>query len=143
MGKLIIDTVTGTILNAEGCYVLDDTDWTSDDFTDREIAELAAKSGKSLMKIGEDTGWGDNAYKYTVSFSPETIKQETELWLNSGMHEDDDPQLAELVWAKEEATLEQLQNIAELAMGGENIWEYFYSNMTEAISEAYEMKEAK
>ena len=44
MGKLIIDKVTGTVLNIEGCYVID-ADQLDDSFTDSEIADLADRVG--------------------------------------------------------------------------------------------------
>ena len=44
MGKLIIDKVTGTILNIEGCYIID-ADQLDDSFTDSEIADLADRVG--------------------------------------------------------------------------------------------------
>jgi hypothetical protein len=44
MGKLIIDKVTGTVLNIEGCYVIE-AEQLDDNFTDSEIAELANRVG--------------------------------------------------------------------------------------------------
>ena len=44
MGKLIIDKVTGTVLNIEGCYVIEG-DQLDDSFTDSEIADLADRLG--------------------------------------------------------------------------------------------------
>ena len=56
MGKLIIDKVTGTVLNIEGCYVIE-ADQLDDSFTDREIADLADRLGMpvSEYKITVDT----------------------------------------------------------------------------------------
>ena len=56
MGKLIIDKVTGTVLNIEGCYVID-ADQLDDSFTDSEIADLADRLGMpvSEYKITVDT----------------------------------------------------------------------------------------
>ena len=53
--KLIIDKATGTILNIEGCYVID-ADQLGDSFTDREIADLADRVGVpvSQYKTNED-----------------------------------------------------------------------------------------
>lgn len=47
MGKLIIDKVTGTILNIEGCYVIE-ADQLDDSFTDSEIADLADRVGTPI-----------------------------------------------------------------------------------------------
>jgi hypothetical protein len=48
MQKLIIDKVTGTVLNIEGCYVID-ADQLDDSFTDSEIADLADRSGLPIV----------------------------------------------------------------------------------------------
>ena len=49
MGKLIIDKVTGTVLNIEGCYVID-ADQLDDSFTDSEIADLADRVGVPVAR---------------------------------------------------------------------------------------------
>jgi hypothetical protein len=56
MGKLIIDKVTGTVLNIEGCYVIE-AEQLDDSFTDSEIADLADRLGMpvSEYKITVDT----------------------------------------------------------------------------------------
>jgi hypothetical protein len=54
MGKLIIDKVTGTVLNIEGCYVID-ADQLDDSFTDSEIADLADRVGKPVAMDAEMT----------------------------------------------------------------------------------------
>jgi hypothetical protein len=52
MGKLIIDKVTGTVLNIEGCYVID-ADQLDDSFTDSEIADLADRVGTPINVASE------------------------------------------------------------------------------------------
>ena len=55
MGKLIIDKVTGTVLNIDGCYVID-ADQLDDSFTDSEIADLADRLGvKVTLDIDVNT----------------------------------------------------------------------------------------
>ena len=49
MGKLIIDKVTGTVLNIEGCYVIEG-DQLDDSFTDSEIADLADRVGVPVAR---------------------------------------------------------------------------------------------
>ena len=51
MGKLIIDKVTGTVLNIEGCYVIEG-EQLDDNFTDSEIAELADRVGIVQQDVG-------------------------------------------------------------------------------------------
>jgi hypothetical protein len=52
MGKLIIDKVTGTVLNIEGCYVIE-ADQLDDSFTDSEIADLADRVGTPINVASE------------------------------------------------------------------------------------------
>lgn len=54
MGKLIIDKVTGTVLNIEGCYIID-ADQLDDNFTDSEVAELADRVGNPVAMDDEMT----------------------------------------------------------------------------------------
>ena len=49
MGKLIIDKVTGTVLNIEGCYVIEG-DQLDESFTDSEIADLADRVGVPVAR---------------------------------------------------------------------------------------------
>lgn len=143
MAKLIIDAVTGTILNAEGCYIIDDTDITSDDFTDREIAELAERVGKSIKKIGTDTGWGDNAYRYTVSYSPLSIRDEANSLIEGGIYGEDEEEHSLLMWAGEDATEEELTEVSNYIMSWESIWQDFGSTVMEALREIKKQKEGK
>ena len=50
MQKLIIDKVTGTVLNIEGCYLID-ADQLDDSFTDSEVADLADSVGVRITDI--------------------------------------------------------------------------------------------
>lgn len=51
--KLIIDAVTGTILNTEGCFIVEENDILGEDLSDSEIAELAHIKGTRLETILE------------------------------------------------------------------------------------------
>ena len=51
MSKLIIDTMTGTILNIEHCYVIEAEELTDDDSTCAELLAVADRSGKSISEI--------------------------------------------------------------------------------------------
>jgi hypothetical protein len=55
MQKYIIDKVTGTILNIEGCYVID-ADQLDDSFTDSEIADLADRVGVPVSEYNKTQG---------------------------------------------------------------------------------------
>ncbi len=139
MTKLLIDATTGTILNIEGCYIVDASEMTDDDFTDRELAALAERSGKSLAKLGADTGWGDNSYKYTVSYSPLSIKDEADSILEGGIYEEGDREYEALVWVAE-AELEDLVDVSDSIMAQDAVWDGFRDNLTEMLVFVHAMK---
>jgi hypothetical protein len=137
--KYIIDTQTGTIVSAEYCYIVDDNDISEDlnPMSDRELSELAQNVGVRLTTIGQETGWGDNKYRYTVSYSPLSIKDESDSLLEGGIYEETDREYPALMWAKNEATVEQLQTISDWAMAHDSVWNGFRENLTEALVFAY------
>ena len=134
MGKYIIDTQTGTMVSAEYCYIVDDADISEDlnPMSDTELSELAEKVGVSLRKIGQDTGWGDNAYRYTVSYSPLSIRDEADSLLEGGVYEEGDREYEALVWAKD-ADLEDLGDVSESIMSADAVWDGFRENLTEML----------
>jgi hypothetical protein len=137
--KYIVDTQTGTIVSAEYCYIVDADDISEDlnPMSDRELSELAQNVGTRLTTIGQETGWGDNKYRYTVSYSPLSIKDESDSLLEGGMYDDGDKEYDALVWAKDEATLEQLASIADWAMAHDSVWNGFRENLTDAVMFAH------
>jgi hypothetical protein len=144
MSKLIIDTQTGTILNIEHCYVIEAEELSDDDFTCDELQVVADRAGISISTMGKDTGWGDNSYRYTVSYSPKSIHDEADSLLEGGMYEEKDKEYSALVWAQTEATTEQLQTISDWAMARDSVWDGFRDNLTDALMFVYgETKETK
>ena len=62
MQKLIIDKVTGTVLNIEGCYLID-ADQLDDSFTDSEVADLADSVGvriTDIIMLGQRKGYNND-----------------------------------------------------------------------------------
>ena len=54
--KLLIDSQSGTIVNADHCYIVDTDDLTSEEsaleaFSDEEISNIARKHGISLQSM--------------------------------------------------------------------------------------------
>jgi hypothetical protein len=131
MGKLIIDATTGTVIAAENCYVVDDSALTEDNYSDSELCEIA-KTGKSVQSMGERTGWGDNAYSWSVSYSPLSIRDEAEVLIEGMVYVDGDPEYESLVWVRT-ATQEQLEDISNYAMSHDGVWDGFRYAMTDAI----------
>lgn len=134
MTKYIIDAVTGTILDMDSCYIVD-AELLGDDLmmTDSEAGELANEHGISVAKMTRDTGFGDNSYSYTVSYSPLSIKDEASALLDGGVYDEDDREKKALTWASETATPEQLALISNFIMGQDSVWDGFRENLMEAL----------
>ena len=140
MSKLIIDTQTGTILNIEHCYVIESEELGVDDFTSSELQAVADRCGKSISEMGSDTGWGDNSYRYTVSYSPLSVKDEADSLLEGGVYEEGDMEYNSLVWARDEANSEELKFVSDWAMVHDSVWEGYRGNLTEALVWVYKNK---
>lgn len=133
MTKYIVDAVTGTILDMASCYIVD-AELMGDDLmlTDSEAGELANEHGISVAQIARDTGFGDNAYRYTVSYSPLSIKDEADSLLEGGVYEEGDREYEALVWAKD-ADLEDLRAVSDSIMSQDAVWDGFRDNLTEML----------
>jgi hypothetical protein len=140
MTKYIIDGSNGTILNMSDCYIID-SEHLGDDIiiSDREAGELAIKHGISVAKMALDTGFGDNAYRYTVSYSPLSIKDEADSLLEGGIYEESDREYEALVWAKD-ADPEELRVISDSIMSQDAVWNGFRENLTEMLVFAHAFK---
>lgn len=134
MTKYIIDAVTGTILDMASCYIVD-AELMGDDLmlTDSEAGELANEHGISVAQMARDTGFGDNAYRYTVSYSPLSIKDEAEALLDGVIYEDDEIEKKALTWARETATPDELRSVSDFIMGQDSVWDGFRENLIEAL----------
>lgn len=143
--KLIIDSVTGTVLDLDSCYIVDPSKLSDeetvaiDEGSDAERSEIALRAGISVEKMGWDTGWGDNKYRYTISYSPNSLRDEADSLLDGGIY--DDPEDAEyrkiLEWVVKEATQEELSNISDWIMGADHVWDGFRQNLMEGLTYWY------
>jgi len=131
MSKLIIDATTGTVLNADNCYVVDASVLTEDTYSDSELCDIA-KTGISVAVIGQDTGWGDNAYRYSISYSPLSIKDEAQTRLDAGMYDPDEPEYEAMKWAVK-ASIDKLQKVSSLIMEDNNTWCDYSTNIMLAL----------
>lgn len=149
MPKYIIDATTGTVLDMEECYLVDTDTMTDSDLdlleepaSDSELGELAKRAGKSIKKIGQDTGWGDNAYRFTVSYSPLSIKDEADAYIEGAVYSEGDREYDALVWAKD-ASIEELEEISYWVMNNDSVWDEFRPNFIEALLWVFNNKEEK
>lgn len=143
MARLLVDATTGTVLDIENCYIVDDQNLsdenksTLENGSDSEIGALAIGFGKRLVTIGNDTGWGDNAYKFTVSYSPLSIKDEADALLDGGVYEDDPDIKDALMWVRDIAETEDLETIAYSIMSNDGVWDGYRNNAIESIMFVY------
>ena len=138
MTKYIIDATNGTILNMNDCYIVD-AELLGDDImlSDSEAQQLANEHGISVAKMARDTGFGDNSYRYTVSYSPLSIKDEADSLLDGGVFVEEDKEYKALLWIKDEATTEQLESIADGAMSNDSVWQEFRETLIPQIMFVY------
>lgn len=139
--KLIIDATSGTILNADDCYIVLAEDLPDMELSDSEVGSIAKKHGLSLLKLGADTGWGDNAYRYTVSYSPLSIRDEADSLLEGGIYEspEDEKYKRALEWVRSTADPDQLAAISDFVMGHDGVWDGFRENLMEAVMFIYDV----
>ena len=140
MTKLIVDATNGTILNMNDCYIVD-AELLGDDIvlSDREVQDLANKHGISVAQMARDTGFGDNKYRWTVSYSPLSIKDEVDAWIEGGVYTNDDDEYPALLWAKD-ASEEDLSIVSDTIMSNDGVWDDFRNNLLESLFWAYKSK---
>lgn len=141
--KLIIDKTTGTVLNIEGCVIVETDDLDDhdshllDEASDSELSSIGERYGISIQQMGNDTGWGDNKYRYTVSYSPLSIKDEVETLIDGGIYTEEDREWKALQWIQNEATKADLEDLSDWIMSSDGVWDGFKSNMMEWLVHLY------
>lgn len=141
MGKLIIDATTGTVLDVGNCYIVEAEHLVDDTYSDSELAEIAEKHGKSVYEMGLNTGWGDNAYRYTVSYSPLSIRDEANAYLDGGVYAEADEEYWALRWAGENAEIEELAELADEIMSDDAVWDGYKARFVEELRTYYAKKQ--
>lgn len=138
MSKLIIDATNGTILNMNDCYIVD-SELLGDDImlSDSEAQEIANEHGISVAKMARDTGFGDNSYAYTVSYSPKSIHDECLMFLEGGIYDETDREWNAVKWVLETATQDQVENLSSWVVANDSVWNEYRSNLMEALMFVY------
>ena len=142
---LVIDAQTGTILNAEHCFIVDEDKLNDqskadlDSGNDSEVGSVARTYGVSLMEMGHNTGWGDNKYGYTVSYSPLSIKDEAEAYIEGGVITANEPEFEALMWVRNLPPA-QLEDISLYIINDESVWDGFRELFLEAVMNAWEKR---
>jgi hypothetical protein len=141
--KLIIDKTTGTVLNLEGCVIVETDDLNDHDShlleeaSDSELSDIGERCGISIQQMGRDTGWGDNKYKWAVSYSPLSIKDETQMLVEGGVYTEEDTEWKALQWIQTEATKADLEDLSDWIMSGDSVWDGYKSNLMEWLVHIY------
>lgn len=141
--KLIIDKTTGTVLNLEGCVIVETDDLNDhdsnllDEASDSELSDIGERCGISIEQMGRDTGWGDNKYKWAVSYSPLSIKDEVDSFIEGGIYTEEDAEWEALQWIQTEATKADLEDLSDWIMSSESVWEGYRSNLMEWLLHLY------
>jgi len=141
--KLIIDKTTGTVLNLEGCVIVETDDLNDydshllEEASDSELSDIGERCGISIEQIGRDTGWGDNKYKWAVSYSPLSIKDETQMLVEGGVYTEEDKEWKALQWIQTEATKADLEDLSDWIMSGDSVWDGYKSNLIECLVHIY------
>lgn len=134
MAKLIIDATSGTILNMGDCYIVD-SQHLGDDlvYSDSEIGEIAEKHGIYIADMARDTGFGDNKYRFTVSYSPLSLRDEANTLIDGGIFGEDEEEYQFLAWAGQDATDEELAELADYIMADDSVWDGFKSHVIDGL----------
>jgi hypothetical protein len=141
--KLIIDKTTGTVLNLEGCVIVETDDLNDydshllEEASDSELSDIGERCGISIEQMGRDTGWGDNKYKWAVSYSPLSIKDECESFMDGGIYDETDREWNAVKWIQTEATKADLEDLSDWIMSSESVWEGYRSNLMEWLLHLY------
>lgn len=135
---LIIDATTGTILDMDDCYIVEDASLTKDEEamldsgSDSLIGELAMSVGIPLN--AEALEWVKYGRTTSISYGPSALRDEAEVLLEvMGEETDgDDPEDVRmrglLRWAHDDATDSELAYIAQHILGDDHAWDGYREN---------------
>lgn len=130
MGYFIINTNDGTVVDLEGCVLVNDIDF--DDKAkviweewqvggnDGDARELGEYAGKDLKRILGNCGFGDLNYGNTVAFSPDALREEFQAKLDAGMW-DDDPYVQRAL----KFTDDEFSAFSSYILGNDYIWNVY------------------
>lgn len=123
--KLIYHAGSGTYFSAEdGVYVIE-----SDDLVESSIADLV-ENGTAKPLVLTDLEWGN-----CISYSPRTIREEIDEMMEFVGPDDEDRQALE--WAMNQATDEQLNNVASYILDDDQMWIGYRANLIDGVREGF------
>lgn len=138
---LVIDASSGTVLDLDDCYIVEDENFTPEQEaimnsgSDTLIAELAVAEGYRLDKDAIE------AVKYarltSVSYGPSALRDEARVLLEVFMPESDDPEdialRDSLKWVAEEANDATLCLLGQHILNDDAVWNGYRANFIEGL----------
>lgn len=143
MTKLVVDSVSGTIIDLDDCYLVDTEDLLSEEIrlvqegSDEEIIGVARTSGRSLDAVLRTSGYGDVTVFNSVSYSPMHLRDEADACMDTGLFEEDSSEYRYMKWVRDQATDDELNIIGQLCLADDDAWKSF---RTVFISNVYYFK---
>lgn len=139
MNKILIDMVTGTVLNYDDKVVIVDVDRLDETGNalmeewnvggnDSTIIEVGEKYGTSVMSFLNDLRYGN-----CIAYSPNAIRDEAQEMLDNDAYAKD-----VLEWVVNDATDDQLNAVAGFILDSDTAWVDYVPNIIEGIDWAYE-----
>lgn len=123
--KLIYHVGSGTYFSAEdGVYVIE-----SDDLIESSITDLI-ENGTAKPLVLTDLEWGN-----CIAYSPRAIREEIDEMMEFISADDEDRQALE--WAMNEATDEQLNNVATYILDDDQMWISYRANLIDGVREGF------
>ena len=136
MNKILIDMVTGTVLNYDDQVVIVDVN-TLDEAGNALMEEWnVTGSDETIMQVGLKYGTPVVSHftrelGASISYSPQSIRELMGEMLDNGMEGDD------VEWAYNTATDDQLFTLSQWILNSDPVWGDYSSNITEAVEWGY------
>jgi len=127
--NIYIDINTGQWGYLDSLTVLDFTE-----LTDDQQHEVISGNGKELGKtLGKSINHTDNSMRNCISYSPSALREEADLLFSNGFIARE-----EYDWMTKWATDDELNDVAEYILNGDDAWSNYRDNVSEGIRWKYE-----
>lgn len=133
MNRILIDMVTGTVLNYDDKVVIVDVDELGEHGNTLMDEWNVTGSDDTIMQVGKFYGKPvvshfQRELSACIAYTPDAIREEAGEMLGNGLEGD------HLTWAHEQATDEQLYDVASYILNSDTTWTDYVSNIVEGIT---------
>lgn len=131
----IVHIGTGTIIAADECLIVDIPDEVTDELTehggddyfdDNLIISLAQDNGKPINTT--DLKWGN-----TISFSPTSLREEANAFIDGGIYGEGDSEYEAFVWCANTATDDELSMVASYILDNDDLWDSYKTSVIDGL----------